>query len=210
MQTNLYAKGDDVESINVWGKRDNYKPTNIAFLDDGGFFVADGYGAYVIHRHDAEGNYVSTIGEISRKDGQFSLPHGIWIDSREGQEDRLVVADRGNNRLQWFSIDEKHLKTQGGYLLPANIDQRGELLLVPELQARITLVGPNDEVVARLGDDEEYRKKLLANKMQLRREPDNWQDGRLLHPHDACFDNEDNIIVAEWVRTGRVSKLTRI
>ena len=44
MQTNLYAKGDDVESINVWGKRDNYKPTNVAFLDDGGFFVADGYG----------------------------------------------------------------------------------------------------------------------------------------------------------------------
>jgi hypothetical protein len=210
MQTNLYAEGDDVESITVWGKRDNYKPTNIAFLDDGGFFVADGYGAYVVHRHDAEGNYLSTIGEVGRKDGQFLLPHGLWIDSREGQDDRLVVADRANNRLQWFSIDGKHLKTQGDYLLPANIDQREDLLLVPELQARITLVGPNDQVVARLGDDAEYRKVLLANKMQLRTEPDNWQDGRLLHPHDACFDLEGNIIVAEWVKTGRVSKLTRV
>jgi len=210
MQTKLYAKGDDVESINVWGKRDNYKPTNIAFLDDGGFFVADGYGAYVIHRHDAEGNYVSTIGEVGQEDGQFQLPHGLWVDSRPGQESRLVVADRANNRLQWFSIDGKHLKTQGDYLLPANVDQRGDLLLVPELQARITLVGPNDEVVARLGDDAQYRKKLLANKMKLRTEPDKWQDGRLLHPHDACFDQEGNIIVAEWVSTGRVSKLTRV
>ena len=61
-----------------------------------------------------------------------------------------------------------------------------------------------------MGDDADYREKLLANKMQLRTEPDNWQDGRLLHPHDACFDQEGNIIVAEWVSTGRVSKLTRV
>ncbi len=209
MESKLYAPGDDVESKTLWGVRDNYKPTNVAFLEDGGFFVADGYGAFVIHRYDAQGNYVSTIGEAGRKDGQFLLPHGLWIDSR-AEENRLVVADRVNHRLQWFSIDGQHLKTQGDYLLPANIDQRGDLLLVPELQARITLVGPDDQVVARLGDDGEYRKELLANKMKLRTEPERWQDGRFLHPHDACFDNEGNIIVAEWVRAGRVSKLTRV
>ncbi|HVJ69698.1 MAG TPA: hypothetical protein VM510_17100, partial [Caulifigura sp.] len=29
-------------------------------------------------------------------------------------------------------------------------------------------------------------------------------------PHDACFDPQGNIYVAEWVATGRVSKLKRV
>ena len=210
MQTELYAEGDNVDSINEWGRRTNYKPTNTAFLDDGGFFVADGYGAYAVHRHDKNGNYVSTIGQPGTGDGQFDLPHGLWVDDRPGNEKRLVVADRANNRLQWFDLDGKHLKTMNDFLLPANIDARGELLLVPELAARITLVGPDDKVVARLGDDAEYRKKLMADNKKLRTEPEKWQDGQFIHPHDACFDNEGNIIVAEWVSTGRISKLVRV
>ena len=31
-----------------------------------------------------------------------------------------------------------------------------------------------------------------------------------LHPHDACFDAEGNIFVAEWVNTGRVTKLRKV
>lgn len=96
------------------------------------------------------------------------------------------------------------------FLLPANCATQGNLLLVPELLGRITLIGPGDQIVARLGDDAEYRKKLLADNMQFRREPDRWEAGKFVHPHDACFDAEGNIIVAEWVKTGRVTKLTRV
>ncbi|HYO25390.1 MAG TPA: hypothetical protein VEQ85_10625 [Lacipirellulaceae bacterium] len=31
-----------------------------------------------------------------------------------------------------------------------------------------------------------------------------------MHPHDACFDAEGNIYVAEWVHTGRVTKLRKL
>jgi hypothetical protein len=31
-----------------------------------------------------------------------------------------------------------------------------------------------------------------------------------VHPHDACFDHEGNILIAEWVATGRVTKLKRL
>jgi hypothetical protein len=31
-----------------------------------------------------------------------------------------------------------------------------------------------------------------------------------VHPHDACFDNKGNIYVAEWVQTGRVTKLKKV
>lgn len=214
MQSKLYARNDD-KAINYdWGRRDNFKPTNIAFLDDnGGFLVADGYGAWVVHRYDKDANYVSTFGKRGKGSGQFRLPHGIWIDDRgaeHGAEKRIVVADRSNNRLQWFSLDGQHLKTMDEFLLPANCATQGNLLLVPELLGRITLIGPGDQIVARLGDDAEYRKKLLADNMQFRREPDRWEAGKFVHPHDACFDAEGNIIVAEWVKTGRVTKLTRV
>ena len=46
--------------------------------------------------------------------------------------------------------------------------------------------------------------------MKLRTQPDRRQDGYFVHPHDACFDREGNIFVAEWVSIGRVTKLSRL
>ncbi len=83
-------------------------------------------------------------------------------------------------------------------------------MLVPDLHARITLLGRNHEVLAQLGDDEAWRSEVLANKMAMRREPKRWQPGRFVHPHDACFDAEGNIYVTEWVSTGRVTKLIHV
>jgi len=31
-----------------------------------------------------------------------------------------------------------------------------------------------------------------------------------VHPHDACFTPQGDIIVAEWVATGRITKLEKI
>jgi hypothetical protein len=31
-----------------------------------------------------------------------------------------------------------------------------------------------------------------------------------VHPHDACFDADGNIVVAEWVETGRITRLKHI
>lgn len=209
MDAGVYAQGEDTNPEKIWG-RDRFMPTNIAFLDDGGFLVADGYGAYCIHRYDRDANYVATFGGPGKQDGQFELPHGVWIDDRGEGEPKIVVADRVNARLQWFRMDGQHLRTQGGFLLPANVDARGELLLVPDLQARITLLDGENRTVAQLGDDTAWREQVLGNNFALRGQPDNWRDGRFLHPHDACFDAEGNIFVAEWVATGRVSKLTRV
>ena len=37
-----------------------------------------------------------------------------------------------------------------------------------------------------------------------------WLDGKFVHPHDACFGANGDIFVAEWVKTGRVSKLKKL
>jgi hypothetical protein len=44
----------------------------------------------------------------------------------------------------------------------------------------------------------------------MRSQPERWQDGKFIHPHDACFDSQGNIYVAEWVATGRVSFLRKV
>lgn len=191
-----------------WG-RDHFLPTNFAFLPNGDFFVADGYGAHMIHRFDKEANYMSSFGSSGKEDGQFNTPHGLWIDSR-GEESQVVVADRANKRLQWFSLEGEHRRTLDGFILPANIDQRGDTLLVPDLSARITLLDKDDNLI-HLGEDSEWREQVLADRMAMRRGPEeNWKSGRFLHPHDACFTPEGDIYVAEWVASGRISKLRRV
>jgi hypothetical protein len=208
MESGHYAEGEDTRPEKVWG-RDRFMPTNFAFLPDGGFFVADGYGSYRILHYDAAGQWIRTIGEPGAGDGQFNLPHGLWIDDRKADDPLLVVADRANARLQWFDLDGGHRKTLGGFHLPANVDRHGELLLVPDLSARITLLDGDDRLI-HLGDDPSWRERVSDGNRAMRRDPGSWEAGKFIHPHDACFDGDGNIFVAEWVETGRISKLRKV
>lgn len=208
MASGLFAEGEDTQPEKVWG-RDRYMPTNFAFLPDGGFYVADGYGSHTVLRYDAAGDWVQTIGAPGKEDGQFNLPHGVWIDDRKADDPLLVVADRANARLQWFDLEGNHRLTMTDFILPANVDRFGDLLLVPDLSARITLLDKENQMI-HLGEDPEWRKAVLEDKMAMRRNPSGWVSGKFIHPHDACFDAEGNIFVAEWVDTGRISKLRKV
>lgn len=211
MDSGIYAKDEDTKPAKRWG-RDAFMPTNYAFLPDGSFFLADGYGSYRIHRYDREGNWKSMFGKPGQGDGEFNTPHGIWIDSRPGREPSVLVADRANKRLQWFTLEGKHLKTLDGFILPANIDARGDVLLVPDLSARVTLLDKDNQIITHLGEDPEWRAQVLKDGMKLRgnAKGEGWVSGKFLHPHDACFDAEGNIFVAEWVSTGRITKLRKL
>ena len=44
----------------------------------------------------------------------------------------------------------------------------------------------------------------------MRSQRPQWKPGKFVHPHDACFDKAGNIFVAEWVVTGRVTKLKKV
>jgi hypothetical protein len=231
MQSGIYAEGEDAvpreKEDNPWG-RNRFMPTNFAFHPDGGFYLADGYGGYCIHRYDASGNWQSSFGkpsDSSHADGTFDTPHGIWIDNRRWSISSstpaeapnpsdvvavpsIVVADRANGRLQWFTLAGEHLRTRSGFLLPANCDTRGEVLLVPDLVGRVTLLDGKNEVIAHLGDDSE--RMAADNKKTIRTDESKWQSGKFVHPHDACFDSESNIYVAEWVASGRITKLRKL
>ena len=96
-----------------------------------------------------------------------------------------------------------------GLLFPAHFDIRGDVLMVPDLHARVSLFDKDNKVIIHLGDDAEWRKKVLDG-FKVRGQPKEWQAGKFVHPHDACFDRDGNIFVVEWVATGRVSFLKKV
>lgn len=202
-------KGDIFEHAGFSGREKlRFRPTNTSFRPDGGYYLGDGYGSNYLYEYNAKDEFVRAIGGAGSNDGQFRTPHGQWLDDRDGTP-KLVVADRANARLQWFAMDGKHLRTQDGFLFPADIDSQGDLLLVPDLHARITILDKDNAVVAQLGDDQPWRERVLDKKESMRTSPEKWQPGKFVHPHDACFDAEGNIFVVEWVRGGRVTKLVK-
>ncbi len=205
VESKAYRPNEQWTTETNWGRK-SFLPTNFAFLDDGGFLLVDGYGSYLIHQYDKDAKWVKSFGGIGDGEGKFNLPHGIWVDRREGREPSLVVTDRAHNTLQILSMEGKHIETISGFGLPANVDTYKNLLLVPELKAQVSLLNEKNETVAKLGSGLEQLNAVEG----LRGKPGQWTTGQFVHPHDACFDRDGNILVAEWVSTGRITKLTKV
>jgi DNA-binding beta-propeller fold protein YncE len=81
------------------------RPTDIAFLPDGTFFVTDGYINTRVVKFDKQGKFLMTWGTPGKGPGQFNLPHAIAIDRNR----KLYVADRLNSRIQVFDENGKFL-----------------------------------------------------------------------------------------------------
>lgn len=205
----VWSKGKaDIEK-DAGMKLARYRPTNTSFGPDGSVFLGDGYGSNYIFHYTAEGNFVGVFGGPGTDNGKFRTPHGQWLDSRNGTP-MTVICDRANARLQWFDLQDNHVRTLDGFLFPADIDIRGDIMLVPDLHARVTLLNKDNKVIAHLGDDEAWRTRVLDKQEGMRAHPEKWPVGKFVHPHDAAFDKEGNIFVAEWVVGGRVTKLEKI
>jgi hypothetical protein len=210
MESGAYAAGEDTSTKPSWN-RQGFLPTNFAFLDDGGFLLADGYGSFKVHRYDKDATWVSCFGGEGKGEGTFNTPHGIWIDRRpaadgSAREPTIVICDRAHHTLQVFSMDGVYQETIEGFGLPANLDTWRTLMVVPELRACVTLLDPDNKPVVQLGRAVERLDELK----NLRGQPDQWKEGEFVHPHDACFTPGGDIFVAEWVATGRITKLERI
>ncbi len=188
--------------------KSNFRATNANFAPDGGYYLGDGYGSGWIHHYDKNDKYLGSFGGTGTADGKFKTPHGQWLDDRDGTP-KIAVCDRANKRLQWFDLDGKFLKKLDGFLFPADIDIQGDLMLVPDLHCRITLLDKDNKVLTQLGEDPAWRKEALAG-FKMRGQRAKWQPGKFVHPHDACFDRDGNIFMVEWVVTGRVTKLKKL
>lgn len=183
-----------------------YNPTNIAIAPNGDLYVADGYGSYYINHYNSRGEYLNTFGGRGSEPGKMKEPHGIWIDTR-GREPILTVADRRNNRLQRFTLAGAHIDFIEGFRLPCHFHERDGVVVIPDLQGRVTLLDRDNRVIEHLGDATPDSPK---NPPRATTDRASFVPGQFVTPHGASFDHDGNIFVVEWVEIGRVTKLRRI
>ena len=94
-----------------------YRPTFMAWLPDGTFFVADGYANTRVVKFDKNGKYLMAWGEPGSNSGRggkqetrpgyFNNVHGIAVDPQTRQ---VFVNDRQNHRVQVFDENGKFLR----------------------------------------------------------------------------------------------------
>jgi peptidylglycine monooxygenase len=121
-------------------------PTSAAGAADGEIYVADGYGNAAVHRFSADGEWLATWGRPGNGPGEFSTPHSIWVD----RSDRVLVADRENDRIQVFDRDGGHITSWTGFYHPMDIfeDARG-FVHVTDQTPRLSMLDPDGRLVGR-------------------------------------------------------------
>ncbi len=92
-------------------------PTDVALAADGEIYVSDGYGNAHVHRFSADGRHLGSWGGVGSGPGEFSTPHGVWVTA----DDRVLVGDRENDRVQVFDRDGGYRAELRGLYHPMDI-----------------------------------------------------------------------------------------
>jgi sugar lactone lactonase YvrE len=131
-------------------------------------------------------------------------PHGNMVDLRDPSKPVLLVADRGNQRIVRYTLDDKPIDVVAGTLQPCHFHEHKGMIVIPDLASRVTVLDKDNKVVAHLGEG------LVGNPPRTTDDRSKFVPGQFVNPHGACFDHAGNIFVAEWVEIGRVTKLRKL
>lgn len=171
----------------------NYKPTDVLVPPGSpSVLVADGYGSSMIHAlRSADGVYAGkSWGGLGTAHGELNCPHGLTYDPRRKL---LLVADRGNKRLEYFTLHGLYHSTVTApeITAPCNADVWGDYVLVPDLDGPLTILDQDNRVISQI------------------------QVGQLLgaqgfkHPHDAIWLANGDVVVCTW-NPGRLGYWKRL
>lgn len=179
-----------------------WHPTAVDSAPDGSIFVADGYGLSFIHKFDAAGKYLITFGGKGSDDNTFQTCHGLVVDLR-GPKPLLLICDRENRRLQHFDLDGKFVANVAKNLRrPAAASFAGKMVVVAELEARVTILDGDNKEVAHLGDNPDRTQWANFNVP-----PDKWSPLYFTAPHGCCWDGNGGVYIQDYNATGRIRHL---
>jgi peptidylamidoglycolate lyase len=204
---------DPPADIPAYRKKEAFVPTETAVLENGEFYIADGYGAQHILHYDEKGVLKNSFGGKGEGDEFFDNAHGICIDYRKSTP-TLIITDRTRNAFKRFSLEGKLMEIihlpgacvcrpviKGDYLYAA-------VLRSPSLSEAdsgfVTILNKENKVVSNLGGSEpKYENGKLSPLSQAEK--------IFRNPHDVCVDDEGSIYVAQWA-SGKVYpyKFTRV
>jgi len=162
------------------------RPTDIAFLPTGDFYVSDGYVNTRVVKYSKHGKFLLQWGKPGKGPGEFNLVHGISIDV---DRQRVYVSDRSNSRIQVFDLDGKYIEEwnniRSPYYLALTKDH--ELVVSDGVTQKILKYDLNGKLLHGWGTFGAF-------------------PGGLWGVHQVNVDSEGNLYLAE-VFNGRVQKL---
>ncbi|GAB3061716.1 peptidylglycine monooxygenase-like protein [Intrasporangium mesophilum] len=210
----LSIPAPDIEAY----RTNRFKPTGVAVDDGSGgtgdVWVADGYGQSYVHRFRSDGTYVMSLSGTEGA-GRFDCPHAVWVDHRRG-EPELYVSDRRNGRLQVFDLEGVFKRVVGNASLfrrPSAFTAVDQFLVVADLESRLAVLGPDDQLLGHLGsDDEAAVRPGFPNQLDHDHRPHRprgLRPGYFNSPHGLTADAQGNLYVSEWLIGGRLVKLER-
>jgi len=173
------------------------RPTDIAVLPDGSFYVSDGYRNTRVVKFSPEGKFLFQWGRPGSGPGEFDIPHAVAVD----EAGRVYVADRQNDRIQVFDARGQFLRQikardigrpYGLALLPGGrlaVADGGEQPKSGPDRSGVVIVAADGRVLQRFGRYGNY-------------------DGQFRMAHDIAVDAKANIYVVD-IAGQRVQKLTQ-
>jgi DNA-binding beta-propeller fold protein YncE len=168
-------KGDGPDRFN--------RPTDVAVLPSGDFYVSDGYGNARVMKFSAEGKLLRQWGKKGRGEGEFNLPHAVCVDDKG----HVYVGDRENNRVQVFDGEGKFLAQWKASGAPYGLFLHGKRLFVADARAqRVNVLDAEGKSMGRWGEK-------------------GTGPGQFNVPHMLCVDSKGAVYVAE-VTNRRVQK----
>jgi hypothetical protein len=132
-------------------------PTDAAVARNGDIYVTDGYGNARVHRFSPTGELLMSWGSPgTTAPGEFHIPHGVWVDD----QDRVIVVDSRNDRIQLFDLDGDYLETWTGFSIPCDVVvDDGGVVFLAEMNLRtpydggpfVTILDPEGQVITSWG-----------------------------------------------------------
>ena len=182
----------------VAGSDDHHfnRPTSVAVLPDGSFYVADGYINTRVIKFSPDGKFLFQWGRPGSGPGQFNTPHAIAVD----KAGLVYVADRQNDRVQVFTDKGQFIKQirspeigrpYGLALLPNNrmvVADGGEQPDSGPNRSGAAIVDPSGRVAQRFGRYDNY-------------------DGQFRMAHAVAVDSAGDVFVVD-ITGQRVQKFT--
>jgi sugar lactone lactonase YvrE len=165
----------------------NWPTDAVVHPGTGEIFVSDGYNNGRIHRFAPDGSHILSWGKCGADPGHFQLPHGLCVLD----DDRVVVCDRENFRLQIFTVDGEFLglvwmhrpiaiRYHEGFLYVAESGPNARFKDQPNLGHRVSILDLDGNVVGRFGAAEPGT-----------------GPGQFVAPHGIAVDSHGDVYVAE-------------
>jgi hypothetical protein len=189
------------EGAGKYAREADYKPSWTLHMDDGSFFVLDGYGQDYILRYDARGKMTRMFGGAEGGITHWG-PHGGMLDMR-GNTPTLLIAmsdqqyllrlDVNGGKLQQIDLpggNPRQIRKHKGHYYVAHLadnwprdrNSRGFVSVLDEqLRVLSNVAGTPPEY----DDDGKLRTMRHAEDV-------------FLHPHDLIVDEDDSLYVAQF------------